>query len=137
MNPRDALPINRVLLVSTGRCQEVEDLLKSARCAVVKASNGSDALSRARREKLDGIFLVSSTPDMDLAETALNLRDIHPALPMVMITGGERDKEETDRSAAVLCAIPEVRVLAKNELNSYLMSAEWKLTIAGPGDAGR
>ena len=128
MNPRDALPINRVLLVSTGRCQEVEDLLKSARCAVVKASNGSDALSRARREKLDGIFLVSSTPDMDLAETALNLRDMHPALPMVIISDGERDKEETNRSASVLRVIPEVRVIARDELNSYLASPGWNVT---------
>ena len=128
MRARSGLPSNRVLLVSTRRCQELQNVLKSAGCTIVKASNGPDALSRARREKLDGIFLVSSTRAMDLAETALNLRDMHPALPMVIISDGEGDKEETNRSASVLRVIPEVRVIARGELNSYLASPGWNVT---------
>lgn len=118
----------RVLLVCAWRHLELENLLESAGCAVLKAANGSDALFRARHEKLDGIILVSVTSDMDLTETALNLRDIDPDLRIIVIAEGNGRREETIQVASIVRAIPGARILSKDELNTYLTSPEWNST---------
>ncbi len=61
---------------------------------------------------------------MDFAETALNLRDIQPALEIVILMDQTPDAQMTAQIAAVLRAIPNSRILTTNELDAYLMSSQ-------------
>jgi PleD family two-component response regulator len=104
----DYVEPRKVLLVCSVICKEVENRLQRAGCHVTKVDHGAAAVNRARHETLDAAVLISTGPDMDLAETALNLRD-----------------DETDPTDAVAHAIPRAKVLTTGELEEYLDSLEW------------
>jgi len=120
----------KVLLVCSEICKEVENCLHEAGCHVSKVDRGAAAVNQARHEKLDAAVLISTGPEMDLAETALNLRDINPSIAIIFIAGRQSRDREAAPTDAIAHAIPRAKVLAKGELGDYLDSPEWK---AHPG----
>lgn len=112
--------VKRVLLVSAAACDDIEECLFRAGCSVSKVRDGSAALSRVRHELLDSIILVSTGTEMDLAETALNLRDMNPALEIIILTDQKGNAEEAAQTAVVVHAIPQTRILTITELNDHL-----------------
>jgi DNA-binding response OmpR family regulator len=104
----------------------VETCLEEAGCHITKVNRGAAAVNQARHETLDAAVLISTGPEMDLAEIALNLRDINPSIAIIFISGHHSRDEEADPTDAIAHAIPRAKVLAKGELGHYLDSPEWK-----------
>jgi hypothetical protein len=96
----------------------------------MKVNDGGAAVSRARHEHLDATILISTGKDMDLAETALNLRDINPAVEIIILVNKESTREEAAQTDAVAHAIPKTRILTTHELNGYLVSPQRKARLA-------
>lgn len=84
--------------------------------------DGAAAVSRARQENLDAIVLVSTGTEMDLTETALNLRDIHPSAQLILLA----DLKGAAEMASIAQALPKTKIVSVADLSSYLASAEWQ-----------
>lgn len=97
----------------------MEELLVRAGWRVVNVDEGVAAVERARHESLRAAVLISTGRDMDLAETALTLRDIAPSLEIIILA--DRKPSEGD---AVLRAISKTKILTQYELNDYLDSSK-------------
>ena len=54
---------------------------------ITTATKGADALVRVRRDRLDLVVLDHRLPDRTGLDVLMELRSIHPALPVVMLTG--------------------------------------------------
>jgi DNA-binding response OmpR family regulator len=109
----------KVLLVGSNACAYLEELFVRGGWRVVKVDEGAAAVERARREALSAAVLISTGRGMDLAETALTLRDIAPLLEIIILA--DRKLTEGD---AVLRAIPKTKILTQSELNDYLESSK-------------
>jgi DNA-binding response OmpR family regulator len=116
--PEPTPQLKKLLLVGSDAYPRVEQRLLRAGCRVVKVNDGVAAVERARHESLRAAVLISTGRGMDLAETALTLRDIAPSLEIIILA--DRRPIEED---AVLRAIPKTKILTQSELNNYLESA--------------
>jgi len=121
MSLGDLSKLDKIMLVSSEACDEVEKCLLSAGCWVVKLNSGEGAISRAQRENFDAAVLVSTGEAMDLAETVLNLRDVNGSMQIVVVT--ERDIIKNDILAKALVAhpVPGTQVLTVAQLESQFM----------------
>jgi twitching motility two-component system response regulator PilH len=66
----------------------IKNIVEAAGCLTIAVSNGVEALSKAKSEHPDMIFLDIIMPDMDGFETCRNLRD-DPAtkdIPVIFVT---------------------------------------------------
>lgn len=108
------------MLVGSRECAHVEELLVRAGWRVVNVDEGVAAVERARHESLRAAVLISTGRGMDLAETALTLRDMDPSLEIIILA--DRKPIEED---AVFRAIPKTKIVTQSELNSYLASSKW------------
>ena len=117
----------KVLLVCSGICNEVENCLQQAGCQVTKVDQSAAAVNRARHEALDAAVLVSTGPEMDVAETALNLRDVNPSIAIIFVAGRQGCDEEAGLTDAIAHAIPKAKVLTTIELGHYFESPEWSV----------
>jgi len=114
-----------VLLVCNGMCNDVENCLRQAGCQVTKVDRGAAAVNQVRHETLDTAVLISTGPEMDLAETALNLRDINPSIAIIFIADRQGRSEDEGPTDAIAHAIPKAIVLTAVELGHYLDSPHW------------
>jgi hypothetical protein len=114
----------KILLVGSDACTDVEEQFVRADCHVVKTNGGAAAVACAKHNSFRAAVLMSTGREMDLAETALNLRDIQPALEIIILVDRTPEKEMAAQADAVLRAIPKSRMLTKPELNSYLASSK-------------
>ncbi len=122
----------KILLVGSYRRMDVEDQLVRADCGVVKTDGGAAAVACAKHDSFSAAVLVSTSREMDLAETALNLKDIQPSMEIIFLTDRTLDQEAAIQAQAVLCAIPKSRILTIPELNSYLASSK---QMRSPGES--
>ena len=58
---------------------------------VTKVTNGPDAIEACRREAFDLILLDENMPGISGLETLNRLKDIHPSMPVVMVTKSEEE----------------------------------------------
>lgn len=58
---------------------------------VVTASNGKDAVDLCKKESFDIIFLDENMPGLSGLETIPLIKEIHPNVPLVMITKSEEE----------------------------------------------
>jgi len=65
--------------------------LESRGYEVVTATNGPDALDLVREDNFDLILLDENMPGLSGLETLMRLKDIAPALPVVMVTKNEEE----------------------------------------------
>jgi hypothetical protein len=110
----------KVLLVCSPGCNRVEEHLVRAGYAVTKVGEGAVAIERAKHELLNAAVLISTDKKMDLAETALNLRDVNPRVEIIIIANSDKAKENAAQMAAIVQALPETTVLTVSELDGYL-----------------
>ena len=61
---------------------------------------------------------------MDLTETALNLRDIHPNTEIILLTGSEGWTATTADMDPIVRALPETQVLSASDLSRYLATPD-------------
>jgi CheY-like chemotaxis protein len=90
----------------------------------MNVSDGPTAVSRARHERVDAFVLASTGKEMDLTETALNLRDIHPNAEIIFLTGSEGRTATTADMGPIVRALPETQVLSAGDLSRYLASPD-------------
>lgn len=120
MSPRDLSRVDKIMLVCSEACDEVEKCLLRAGCWVVKLSSGEAAVSRAQRENFDAAVLVSTGKAMDLAETLLNLRDVNESLQIVVMAEQGTIKNNVFAKAFVAHPIPGIQLLTVAQLESQL-----------------
>jgi len=103
------------MLVSTQSFDRVYKCLISAGCEVVKAENGESAIIQAQHGTFHMAVLVSTGTTMDMAETALNLRDISASMQIVVIADDQLPEAEL-----IACACPNTVALTADRLAAHL-----------------
>lgn len=121
-SPASVVRLQKVMLVCSEDCDEVEKCLQVAGCSVTKVKSGGAAVTQADREYFDAAVLVSTGSDMDLAETVFNLRDINRSMRIIICAS----RDDIARGAAVIKAVagamPKTRWLTIAELDNYVRS---------------
>jgi CheY-like chemotaxis protein len=115
-----------VLLVYSPGCASVEENLRHAGYRVTKVTDGAVAIQRAKHQPLNAAVLISTGTEMDLAETALNLKDINPAVKIIIVNGLDNPEEKAAQTAAIVQALPESTVVTISEFDRYLASVASK-----------
>lgn len=106
------------MLVSTQPFDRLYNCLVSAGCEVVKAENGESAIAQAQHGTFQMAILVSTGTTMDIAETALNLRDVNASMQIVVVAD-----EQLPEAELIACACPNTVALAADRLAAYLEKA--------------
>ena len=117
--------LEKVILVCSESCGEVEKCLLAACRTVAKVDDGQEAISRARRETFDAAVLVSTGGVMDLAETALNLRDIRHSIQIIIVADHLSDDQNIAAKEIVLQSVPKTIVVTMERLRDLLDSLNY------------
>lgn len=95
--PDERYPLSglRVLIVDddAGVCQSLRDLLVAERCCIETAASGIYALDWLRREQFDLVLSDVVMPDMDGYELYQTVKEKTPALPVILMTAFNYDKD--------------------------------------------
>jgi PAS domain S-box-containing protein len=85
----------RILVVDDdlGVCQSLRDLLTQEGCDVLVATGGREALEKLAKEPVDLVLSDVVMPDLDGHELFLRVQDIHPHVPVVLMTAFHFDKD--------------------------------------------
>jgi CheY-like chemotaxis protein len=110
---------DKTLLVCSEVCEQVERSLAAAGCIVTKVADGARALDNIRREIFDLAILVSTGKEMDVIETVLNLRDIRPSMPTILVMD-PATSEAAGAEPLISQAIPDIAVLTIAEFKTHL-----------------
>ena len=123
----------KTLLVCSRRCAEVEKQLTDIGCRLTKVCDGDKALGTIRREPFDTAILLSTGEQMDLVETILNLRDLRPAMPVIVLIDPASSEPAPSAQAIIARAIPEIPIFTVTEFQTHLDSIagkeKWAKTI--------
>lgn len=111
--------LGKTLLVCTGRRADVENQLVSFGCRLTKVRGGDEALRTIRHERFDTTILLSTGGQMDLVETILNLRDIRPSMPVIVLIDPASVEPNDAAQAIIAHAIPEVTFLSLSEFHKH------------------
>jgi PAS domain S-box-containing protein len=76
-----------------GICRTLKELLTADGCKVTTASDGIEALSRLSESHFDLMLSDVVMPNMDGHELYLKVQEIHPDLPVLMMTAFHYDKD--------------------------------------------
>jgi CheY-like chemotaxis protein len=118
--------LKKVLLVCSRGCAGVEENLRHAGYRVIKVADGTAAIERAKHEPLNAAVLISTGTQMDVAETALNLKDINSTVEIIIVVGSDIAGEKAAQTAAIVRALPKTSVVTVGEFDRYLASLESK-----------
>jgi PAS domain S-box-containing protein len=85
----------RILVVDDdlGVCQSLRDLLTQEGCEVVVATGGREALEKLAKAPVDLVLSDVVMPDLDGHELFLQVRELHPQIPVVLMTAFHFDKD--------------------------------------------
>jgi excisionase family DNA binding protein len=67
--------------------QLFKQFLKKAGFSRIVVGNGADAIAHAEKQSFDLVFLDLKLPDISGDELYVKLKDLHPDMPIVIITG--------------------------------------------------
>ena len=109
-----------IMLVCSGPSYAVESRLRAVGCAVTKVADGRSAVSSTRRYAFDAAVLISTGTEMDVTETALNLRDVSPLMPIFIIADKTVSRRKRLSTPHVAALIPRTITLQIKELTNYL-----------------
>lgn len=116
----------KTLLVCSRRCAEVESQLANSGCRLTKVRDGSKALGTIRHNTFDTAIVLSTGEQMDLVETILNLRDIRPSMPVIVLIDPASSEPNAAAQAIIARAIPEIPIFTLGEFQTHLDSTEGK-----------
>ena len=119
----------------------VRKILERAGYSVEEAASGEEALKgfRVRRERFDAVILDYMMPGLTGVETFRELRQIHPALPVLLISGLQAPEVLPKFGGAALLSYlakpvpPEILV----HLLEELLEAAESYRDRGPGGAAQ
>ena len=81
-------------------------LLKIDRHVVTEAPNGREALELVSRQPFDLVVLDFAMPGMLGGEVALNIKVIHPTLPILMVTAHLEKLNDSDKPVDAVLGKP-------------------------------
>jgi len=110
----------KIMLVCAETSSETAKNLRATGHQVTRVSEGTAALSHAKRKHFDLAVLVSTGKTMDLTETALNLHDVSPTTQIIILAGPELREPIPITKTSVNQIIPEAQVLTLNELREFV-----------------
>jgi DNA-binding response OmpR family regulator len=113
----------KVLLVCAPECSRVEDRLLHAGYLVTKVAHGTAAVEGIKHGVVNAIVLVSTGSEMDLTETALNLRDVNASVEIIILADRETAEGRKHETNTIAHVIPKTKVLSLGQLDDYLKSA--------------
>jgi two-component system cell cycle sensor histidine kinase/response regulator CckA len=98
----------RILLVEDdrGARESIKLLLTIDRHAVVDSPNGEEALKQLKSQRFDLAIVDYFMPGMRGSQLALHIREIAPALPIVMITAYLEKLAESDKPVDAVIGKP-------------------------------
>ena len=114
----------KTLLVCSRRCAEVEGHLVDSGCRLTKVRDGNKAVGKIRREIFDTAILLSTGEQMDLVETILNLRDIRPAMPVIVLVDPASSEPNAAAPSIIARAIPDIAIFTLSEFQAHLKSTK-------------
>lgn len=109
----------KALLVCAKGCPEVEEWISKAAGAVTRVCEGTNAVSKARREFFDLTVLVSTGDEMDLAETVFNLRDLKDSMEIIIVADCSDASETTIGTIAK--TVPNIIIVNRPALRYLLV----------------
>ncbi|HKY07968.1 MAG TPA: hypothetical protein VJQ55_06990 [Candidatus Binatia bacterium] len=112
--------LGKTLLVSSRRCGDVEDQLTQVGCRLKRVRDGGKALRTVRHEPFDTAVLISTGRQMDLVETILNLRDLRPSMPVIVLIDPASAESTENAQAVIADAIPEIPIFTVSEFQAQL-----------------
>jgi hypothetical protein len=115
--------LGKTLLVCSRRCPEVENQLADFGCRLKKVRDGNKALGTVRHEAFDTVILLSTGTQMDLVETILNLRDIRPSMPVIVLVDPPSSGLSENAQAVIARALPEIPILTLRQFQMHLNAA--------------
>jgi DNA-binding response OmpR family regulator len=104
----------------------VENQLAHCGCRLTRVRDGNKALGRIRHEPFDTAVLLSTGEQMDLVETILNLRDIRPSMPVIVLIDPAASEPHRAAQAVIARSIPEIPIFTLSEFRTHLQSTESK-----------
>src|SRR5215472_17649421 len=110
----------KIMLVGSRTSSRIAKYLRNAGRQVTRVSEGTTALSQAKRKHFDLVVLVSTGKTMDLTETALNLQDVSPTTQIIILAGPELREPIPITKTSVNQIIPQAQVLTLNELREFV-----------------
>ena len=116
----------KILLVCSPLCTRVEGLLVQAGCHVTKVAQAIKAIESVKHDVIDAVILISTGSEMDVTETALNLRDVNPSVEIIIVADRQTVEDTTPEANSINFAIPKTKALTADQLDQYLKSTEWK-----------
>jgi DNA-binding response OmpR family regulator len=116
----------KVLLVCAPECTRIEDRLLHAGCLVTKVAHGTAAVESIKHGAINAVILISTGSEMDLTETALNLRDVNASAEIIILADRETAEEKVREANTIAHVIPKTKVLTMSQLDDYLKSARWQ-----------
>ena len=111
--------LGKTLLVCTKRRADVENQILSLGCRLTKVRGGEEAIRTIRHERFDTTILLSTGGQMDLVETILNLRDIRPSMPVIVLIDPASAESNDAAQPIIVHAIPEVTIFSLSEFHNH------------------
>lgn len=111
--------LGKTLLVCSRRCAEVEHQLADFGCRLKRVRDGNKALGTVRHETFDIVILLSTGKQMDLAETILNLRDIRPSMPVIVLLDPASSDPNATEQTIIARSIPDVPIFTLSEFQMH------------------
>jgi DNA-binding response OmpR family regulator len=112
------------MLVCSNACKGVEEQLRDAGYWTLHFSGGRAAIQRVKHELFDMAVVISTGDSVDSVETVLNLREIRPAMPIVVIAEKDnRDWRGADQ-AVMSQTLGKTTVVSSGEFTSFLAEVQ-------------
>jgi len=102
----------------------VEGHLVDSGCRLTKVRDGNKAVGKIRREIFDTAVLLSTGEQMDLVETILNLRDIRPTMPVIVLVDPASSEPNAAAPSIIARAIPDIAISTLSEFQAHLKSTK-------------
>jgi hypothetical protein len=102
----------------------VEGHLVDSGCRLTKVRDGNKAVGKIRREIFDTAILLSTGEQMDLVETILNLRDIRPTMPVIVLVDPASSEPNAAARSIIARAIPDIPIFTLSEFQAHLNSTK-------------
>ena len=114
--------MQRVLMIGANENSALTKRLRAMGAIVHIAIDGPTAVEDMRHGRFDAAVIVSTGNAMDVVETTLNLRELRPAMPIVIISDSAMAEPAHGESVPAAKLGPLVKFVNSNEVACWLQT---------------